>query len=115
MANYALAISTVPEAVRTIAFGSISGTYAGIGTAITNPARIVLLQNFTDADLMISQDGVTDHYPINASSSILLDVSSNQTHLQGGFVSAGTRFYVKTIGTPGSGSVYLTVFYGANG
>ncbi len=112
---YGFALSTIPEAVRSIAFGSISGTYAGIGTAITNPARIVLLQNFTDAPLMISQDGVTDHYPINANSSILLDISSNQTHSMGGFVSAGTRFYVKTITAPGSGSVYLTVFYGANG
>lgn len=116
MANYAIAISTVPEPVRSLAFGAISGTYAGIGTSITNPARIVLIQNFTDAALMISQNGVNDHYPINANSSILLDVSSNQAQGQGGFVAAGTRFYAKQVSAAAtSGSIYLTVFYGYNG
>ncbi len=112
---YGYAISLVPEPVRSIAFGSISGTYAGIGTALTNPSRIIVIQNLTDANLMISENGIDDHYPIAANSAQIWDYASNQSHQQGAFKAAGTRFYVKTIGSPGSGSVYVSTQYGLNG
>lgn len=115
MADYAQSMQIVPSIVRSVAFGGISGTYAGIGTVLTEPARIFLLQNFTDTALMISHDGLNDNYPINAQSSILLDVTSNRIGQMGGFIAAGTRIYVKTLGVPSSGSIYLTTFYGVNG
>jgi hypothetical protein len=112
--GYGYAVSLTPEPVRSLAFGSISGTYAGIGTALTHPSRIILLQNLTDADMMISEDGVNDHYPLAAKSAQIWDYAANQTHQQGGFKAAGTRFYVKTIGSPSLGSVYLSTQYGLN-
>lgn len=115
MANYALAIAIASSPVQSIAFGSISGTYAGIGNALTQPARLVLLQNLTDADVMISDDGINDKFPLPAKSGLVFDFAANQVYNQGGFVPLGTRYYVKTIGSPGSGSVYLTYFYGNNG
>lgn len=109
-----LAIRLLPEPLRSLAFGSISGTYAGIGTAIANPCRQYYLVNATDVLLTFSWDGVNDHFVVPAGSYILLDVTSNMTITGGALsVSQGTRTYVK--GSPSTGSVYLSVFYGANG
>jgi hypothetical protein len=108
----ALAIKIFPEAVRSLAFGSISGAYMGIGTPLANPSRIILIQNFTDASLMLSFDGVTDHVPIAADGFVLLDVTANKTVSQGFYIAEGTRFYVKEIGTPSVGSIYISSFYG---
>lgn len=107
-----LAIRMLAEPVRSIAFGSISGTYAGIGAFFANPIRILLVQNLSDALLMFSLDGLDDHFPVNADSFVLLDVTANKTIDQGAFFAQGTRVYVKEIGTPSTGSVYVSVFYG---
>ncbi len=108
-----LSIRVLPEPVRTIASGSISGSYAGIGTPFVNPIRWFMIQNFTDAAMMISWDGVNDHFPINANSYVIMDVASNKSVNGGVFmIAAGTRFYVKQLAAPSTGSVYLSVFYG---
>jgi len=105
----------LPETVRSLAFGSISGTYAGIGSSFANPVYWFYLQNLTDKLLMFSWDGVNDHFPLPTNGYVIMDVSANKT-IQGGafMISQGTRFYVKTTsaGAPASGSVYLSVFYG---
>ncbi len=109
-----LAIRLFPEVIRTLAFGSISGTYAGIGSPLLNPCRILHLTNTTDVLLTFSFDGVNDHFVIPSDSFMLLDVTSNMTLTGGSFViSQGQRIYVK--GAPTLGSVYLSVFYGSNG
>lgn len=100
------------ETLRSLAFGSIGAAYAGVGTAIEHSARIVLIQNFTDTDMMFSFDGVNDHFPIKASASIVLDLTANKTINTGFFIAEGSRLYVKQIDAPSSGSVYFTIFYG---
>lgn len=103
-----------PEPLRTIAFGGITGTYAGVGTALTNPGRIYWLQNDTDALLTFSWDGLTDHFVLPSGAFVLLDVTSNRTDTGGSLnIATGQRTYVK--GAPTSGAVYLTSFYGFNG
>jgi hypothetical protein len=102
------------EPIRSIAFGSISGTYMGIGTAVDNPILQFYIVNTTDANLMFSIDGVTDHFVIAASSFFLDDVSSNKGLGGGLYLSEGTRLYVKEIGTPTTGSVYFSAFYGSD-
>ena len=101
------------EALRTLAHGSIGAAYMGIGTAIEHPARMLLLQNHTDADLMFSFDGITDHIPIRQYSSFIWDISANKTIDSGFFIAQGTRIYVKEIDNPTTGNAYLTVFYGS--
>jgi len=108
----AVEIKVKIEALRSLAAGSIGAAYMGVGTAIDNPARMILIQNFTDEDLMFSIDGVDDHFPVRTSTSMIIDVSSNKTIDSGFFFEKGTRLYVKEINTPTSGSVYFTVFYG---
>jgi len=107
-------IRLLAEEVRTLGWAVIPapGTYMGIGTSINNPARMLLIQNFTDAALMLSFDGVTDHFPMLHYSHIILDISSNKTREGGFYLSEGQRLYVTQIDAPTMGSIYLTVFYG---
>jgi len=110
-----LAIKLYPEALRSIAFGSVSGTYAKLGTALSNPSRQYYLVNGLNVMITLSWDGSTDHFVVPAGSYILLDVTSNAS-LPGGVLSIaqGTQTWVKqTSGAAGSGSVYLSSFYGA--
>lgn len=109
-----LAVRLLMENLRSLAFGSISGTYAGIGTSLSNPCRMLYIVNNTDVLLTFSDDGVNDKFVIPAASYLLLDITTNNTAVGGSFtVSQGQRIYVK--GAPGSGSVYLSAFYGGMG
>lgn len=110
----ALSIRLLPEAVRSIAYGSTSASYAAVGTPLSNPARIIIFQNFTDGAMMVSFDGITDHIPVAGNGFILLDVTSNKTASQGFYIAQGTRFYIKQIGTPTTGSFYISSLYGLN-
>ena len=105
-------IRLVPEAARSLAAGSIGAAYMGVGTAFGNPVRILIIQNITDATLMFSFDGINDHLPLPRDGFMLLDVTANKTTDAGFFIGEGTRIYVKRIGVAGSGSVYVTTFYG---
>jgi len=113
-----LAIRVMPEPVRSTAFGSITGTYTGIGAAFENPVHWFMVQNLTDQSVMISWDGVNDHFPLPPNGYVIMDVGSNKTVTGGAFmVAQGTRFYVKalTVSLPSAGSIYLSIFYGFNG
>lgn len=106
-----LANKLYPETLRTLAFGSISGTYARIGSAFANPIRLLVLQNETDVLLTFSFDGVNDHMVLPATGQIVLDVGSNKSDASGElYFSQGQSIYVS--GSPSSGDVYLSVFYG---
>jgi len=107
------AIRLRPEELRSLGFASISGTYAGIGASFDNPIKILFVQNLTDATLMFSLDGIDDHFPLVENGFILLDIGTNKSFEQGLFIAEGTRIYVKESGTPTSGSVYVSVFYGS--
>ena len=107
-----LDIRLVPETLRSLAFGSIGATYMGIGTALTEPSRILIIQNLTDAILLFSHDGVNDHLILNTLTSLVLDVTANKTIDTGFYVAAGTRIYVKRSGIATTGSVYVSSFHG---
>jgi hypothetical protein len=103
----------LPEALRSLAAGSISDTYAGIGTPFENPVRIFFLQNQTDVGLTFSWDGLTDNVYLPPDGFILLDVAANSSLPAGAiYFGQGQRVYVA--GNPSTGSVYLSVFYGVN-
>jgi len=63
------------DPVRSIAFGDIGAAYAGIGTSVTKPVRMLILQNLTNASLMTSFDGIDDHLPLIANSCLIMDNS----------------------------------------
>ena len=109
-----LAIRLLPETVRSVAFGAISPAYIGIGTAMTRPIRIIMIQNLMDAPLMFSLDGINDHFPLAANGYLLMDITANKTLAQGFFLAEGQRVYASQLNAaPTDESVYLTTFYGA--
>lgn len=111
-----LAVNIFPETQTTLAAASVVAGYTSVGTLL-NPARMFLLQNLTDATIQVSLDGTNDHFPLPATSGLLLDLASNKSNSpsMGSAIPQNTTVYVKRIGTPLTGSVYLTPFYGKNG
>ena len=110
-----LAIRFKPETCRTLAHGSIGAGYTAIGSAMSHPIRIFYLQNHTDALLMFSFDGTNDHLPLSAGGYIVIDITANKSLDTGFYLAEGDTVYVKQIGAPTAGSVYLSVFYGDTG
>ena len=110
-----LAIRMVPEAVRSLDGAAIGTVYMGVGTALDNPARIIVIQNLTDAEVMFSFDGIDDHIPLPTRGHIVLDISANKTIQTGFFMAEGQRLSVKHTGSqPTTGSVYFSSFYGTD-
>jgi hypothetical protein len=100
------------EALRSLAFGGISGAYAAVGAVFANPVRMLKITNTTNADLLISFDGVVDRDIIPARTAQIFDYGSNKADTGGQLdQSMGERVYVKQVSAPSSGSVYVTVIY----
>lgn len=104
------------NAIREIAFGGISGTYAALGTALTDHARIIRFVNSTNAEVYVTTDTSENELRIAAASFVLYDFSSNKIRDDGLFVHIGTQFYVKQVsGAPTSGGVWIEVISAEGG
>jgi hypothetical protein len=104
------------DSVRELAFGSISASYAALGTALTDHARIVVFVNSSNAEVYISVDGTNNNLRLAANSFRLFDFSTNRIQDDGLFVSMGTQFYVKQVsGAPSSGGVWIEVISATGG
>lgn len=104
------------EAVRELAFGGITGTYAAVGTALTDHARLVTITNSTDVEMYISLNGTTDHLRLASNSFKLYDFSANKIRDDGLFVPVGTIFYVRDVAAAAaSGAVWIEVMYATGG
>lgn len=101
------------EALRSLAFGSISGSYAAVGTSFANPCRLICFTNNTDGDMLFSRDGSTDELFVAAGSFKLFDVSTNHRAVNQDDLTfpVGTRWYVKQSTAPTTGSVYIETLY----
>jgi hypothetical protein len=108
-----LAIRMRVEPQRSVAFGAITSSYTGVGSALSHPARQFIVQNLTDATLQFSFNGVDDSFPLPRNGFWVNDITSNKTRDSGFFLAEGDRLFVKTIGTPTTGAVYFTVIYGS--
>jgi len=100
------------DAIRTLAFGGISGTYAAVGSATTDHARVIRFVNSTNVDVFISLDGAIDHIRLASGSFLLVDFTANKVRDDGLFISVGTIFYTKGVselGGPASGAVWIEV------
>lgn len=104
------------DAVRELAFSGISGSYATVGTPLTDHARIINFNNSTNVDIYISLDGTTNNLRLAANTFQLFDFSTNKIQDDGLFVPIGTQFYAKQVsGAPASGTVWIEVISGAGG
>lgn len=103
------------ETLRILNFADISVSYASVGTPFSHPVRILKVSNTTNANLIISFDGVNEMDFIAASSFYLYDFGSNKAD-PGGYLEQpiGDRLYVAQESiAPTSGNVYVTVVYAA--
>jgi hypothetical protein len=100
------------EPLRSLAFGGLSGVYAGVGTAINNPAHMMVISNNTDTDIFCSFDGVTDQMFLPAGQARIYDLTSNKALGGGFYLAQGERLYAKDNGVAAtSGTVTFEVIY----
>lgn len=102
------------DAIRTLGFASVSGSYTGIGSPASFPIRIIKFTNQTNADLYISDDGTTDCDIVPAGGFVLYDFGSNKSNMSGSLdFPRYTRFYARTAtgSNPTSGTLYLSIIY----
>jgi hypothetical protein len=103
------------DTLRSIAFGSISGTYAALGGPLSVNSRIMCLTNKTQGDIIVSIDSsnADGNLFIPAGSFKLFDFTANLVPGKDDsyVLEIGTQFYVKQVTAPTSGSVYLEVLY----
>lgn len=113
MANSSQAVRILPEIERTLAFGSISGTYAVVGTPLAHSSLLLIFKNGTDKAVTFSWDGTNDHITVLSNETVLLDIQSDAGISETLQAAQGTQFWVKQTAALGSGSVYIDSFYGA--
>lgn len=103
------------DSLRTLAFGSISGTYGAVGTPLTVNARMVCFTNKTAGDMIFSTNNAdaAGQILVPAGSFKLYDLTANLIPgKDDSFVLAiGTQFYVKQATAPVSGAVYIELVY----
>lgn len=102
------------DALRTLAFGSITNSYQTLGGAFTHPMRMIRIVNTTNADMLFSFDTVNDNMIVPAGGFVLYDVTTNRELVTQFFVfTLGTQIFVKyASGAPTQGTVYLECLYG---
>ena len=101
------------DTLRTVANGSVTGTYAAVGSPFAYPARIICFTNTTNEDMLFSMDGTTDQLIVPAGSFKLFDITTNHRPVnQDDFCFAnGTQWYVKYAAAPNTGAIYIEVVY----
>lgn len=101
------------DTIRTLAAAGISGTYAAVGTPLTEYGRGICFTNNTEGDMMFTDDNTKNKIFVAAGSFKLWDIQSNiNPQFDDKFViPIGTQFYVKQITAPVSGDVYIEIIY----
>ena len=101
------------DALRTVAFGSITGSYTAVGAPQAYQARIICFTNTTNEDVLFSNDGSTNKLIVPAGSFKLFDITTNHRPVNQDDFSFpnGTQWYVKYASAPSSGAIYIEIVY----
>jgi hypothetical protein len=101
------------DEIRTLGFAGISGSYAVVGSALTQNARGVCFTNLTQGDMYFTDDNTQDKIIVASLTYKLWDIQSNiNPQFDDKYVlPIGTQFYVKQITAPTSGAVYIEIIY----
>jgi hypothetical protein len=92
-----------PLAQRSIAAASIGASYSLVSSVFGEGVVTLIIVSTLDEDVQISLNGTTDFIPIVAGATLVLDIKANQIALGG-----WRGVYVKEIGNPTSGSLYVS-------
>lgn len=90
------------EEMRELVFSSISTSYLGIGTPLTQPIKKLFLHNYTDALLIFSINGLGDYMPLLPGQVASVDMDEV-------IQEECTRFYVRhRTDVPTEGSAFVS-------
>lgn len=103
------------DTLRSLASGSISASYAAVGTALTVNPRIICITNKTQGDMIfsLSSSNADGNLFLAAGSFKLFDLTANLVPgKDDNFEMAiGDQWYVKQVTAPTSGAVYIEYLY----
>jgi hypothetical protein len=103
------------DTLRSLAFGSISGTYAAVGAALTVEPRIMYITNGTAGAMIFSIDNTNadGNFAVLPGQTLAVNLTANMIPGKddGFYIAKGTVMYVKQIAAPTSGAVYIAYVY----
>lgn len=113
MASTNLATRGRFDTMRSLGFASIGAGFMGVGSAFAYPIKLLKIVNLTNANLIVSYDGVNNQDIVTANGGCIYDVAANKADPAGTFqLSVGDRVYVmEETSAPTSGNVYVVVVY----
>lgn len=95
-----------PIAQKSVAAASIGATYSLIGTTFGEGVVMLIITSTLDQTVQISLDGTTDFMPIlTGKEPVILNLKANH-----GVLSGVSGVWVKEIGNPTTGSLYISAF-----
>jgi hypothetical protein len=100
------------EGFRSVAGSALTGTLANVGVVTASPARVVMIFNGSDDEVIVSWDnGVTEGFLLPATSSCAVDCSTNKDENNTTpFLPVGSQFQSKHNGSvPTTGNLSITV------
>ena len=92
------------EAIREIAGGSITSAYQPFGGVFTRDAFRLIITNWTNGDVYLSTDGVTDMKKMPLMSARVLDDKTNDMYRK-----KGTQLYIRYDMAPGVPTGWATM------
>lgn len=102
------------DAIRSLGFASIGSTYTPIGAPTEYQTRIICFTNTTDADMLLSVNGIIDQLIAPAGFFKLFDITTNHrpVNMDDFVFSSNIQWFVKyASAAPTSGSVYIEIIY----
>lgn len=100
------------EPVRSMASGSITGSFAAFGSPFAHPIRILHIINTCDTDMEFSIDGTDIQIVVVAGGFVLYDFSTNSFLNAKDFaLPKGTQIYIQYTSAPTTGNVYIMAVY----
>lgn len=103
------------DALRSLAFASITNNYVAVGTPFEHPMRVVHFINNTNGDMLVSFDGINDNAVVLAETFVLYDLTSDQDVNEKFRFQQGTQLFVKYITAPtgpATGAFYAVAVFG---
>jgi len=104
------------DTLRSVAFGSITASYAIVGTSLAESAVAISFKNTTNGIIYLSTDGINDMVAIPPSWGAVYDIRTNAPNMADFLLSKGTAFLIKYSGSaPTSGSFYIEAIITSTG
>ena len=97
----------IPVTQLALGEASMGAAYVLVGTFLV-PLEIVIITSTLDAAVQVSFDGVHDHIPMGIGSTVPSQVTLNFKANRTNF--APVSVFVKNIGTPSAGSLFVSGF-----